>query len=187
MIKRFSFSSTPISGLWIAERNALKDSRGSFSRLFCADEFSILGLNKSIIQINHSINKKKGTVRGLHYQYPPHSETKIVMCMKGEIFDVAVDLRYGSETFLIWHGEILSAVNQKSMIIPEGFAHGFQTLADDCELIYLHTGRYIPESEGGLHVLDPRIRITWPLPIDSMSDRDMHHPFLNLGFSGIRL
>lgn len=186
MDKRFSFIHTPISGLWIAQRVSLNDERGSFARLFCADEFSDIGLNQPIVQINHSINKKSGTVRGLHFQHQPYMETKIVVCIKGEVFDVAVDIRNGSETFLGWHGEILSSQNQRGMVIPEGFAHGFQTLADDTELIYLHTGRYVPEAEDGLHVRDPQIAIAWPMPFHSMSDRDAHYPFLNESFSGIK-
>ena len=187
MNKRFSFLPTPISGLWIAQRMALNDARGSFARLFCADEFSEIGLNKPIIQINHSLNRKSGTVRGLHFQHPPHTETRIVVCVNGEVFDVAVDIRTGSETFLCWHGEKLSPENQKSMVIPEGFAHGFQTLTDDCELIYLHTGRYTPEAEEGLNILDPRIGIAWPLTPHSMSYRDAHHPLLDESFSGVPL
>lgn len=186
MDKRFSFLPTPISGLWIAESVSLIDERGSFARLFCMDEFSEIGLNQPIVQINHSFNKKAGTVRGLHFQHRPHTESKIVVCMKGEVFDVAVDIRNGSETFLGWHSEILSAKNQRSMAIPDGFAHGFQTLADDTELLYLHTGRYVPEAEDGLHVLDPQIAIAWPMPFHSMSDRDAHHPFVNESFSGIK-
>lgn len=164
----------------------MKDERGSFARLFCADEFSEI-LNKPIIQINHSVNKEKGTTRGLHYQNPPCAETKIVTCMKGEIFDVAVDIREGSETFLHWYGELLSEENSKSMFIPEGFAHGFQTLRDDCELLYLHTGRYRSDYEGGLNVLDPGLNIRWPLPISCTSDRDRQHPYTNADFLGVQV
>jgi dTDP-4-dehydrorhamnose 3,5-epimerase len=185
MIQRFFFLPTAISGLWIAQRKPHNDARGSFTRLFCADEFSEIGLYKPIIQINHSLTKNAGTIRGLHYQHPPHAETKVVVCITGEIFDVAVDIRHGSKTFLQWHGEILSAVNQKSMVIPEGFAHGFQTLSDDCELIYLHTGKYKPEAEGGLNALDPRIGVIWPLSLHSLSDRDATYPLIDELFSGI--
>jgi len=185
MNKRFSFIPTKFSGLWIAQRVTLDDERGSFTRLFCNDEFSKIGLKKPIVQINHSITNKSGTLRGLHYQHPPHTEAKVVTCIKGEIYDVAVDLRHGSETFLRWHGEVLSSQNQKSMVIPEGFAHGFQTLMDECELIYLHTVKYIPEADDGLNAFDPRIAINWPLSLQSMSNRDAQYPYIDEYYSGI--
>lgn len=187
MMKRFSFSSSPLDGVWIAERMVNSDERGSFSRVFCADEFSEVIGKKQIVQINHSVNYETGTTRGLHFQKPPFAETKIVTCMKGKIFDVAVDIRAGSETYLHWYGEILSADNNRSLIIPEGFAHGFQTLVPDCELVYLHTGRYAPDYEGGLHTLDPAIHIDWPLAISCMSERDSLHPRINNDFHGVEL
>ena len=187
MSNLFVFKQTSLSGVWLAERKVLKDSRGAFSRLFCADEFREIKLDKPIVQINHSITRIKGTVRGLHFQYPPHAETKIVTCFKGEILDVAVDLRRGSKTFLSWYSEKLSAENQKSMILPEGFAHGFQALTDHCEVIYLHTGFYVPEAEGGFNVEDKRIGIHWPLPISGLSERDKSHAFIADGYAGIIL
>jgi dTDP-4-dehydrorhamnose 3,5-epimerase len=147
----------------------------------------LAGITKSIAQINHTITRKKGAVRGLHFQHPPHAETKVVSCLRGEIFDVAVDLRSGSPTFLQWHGEILSAGNRKSMLIPEGYAHGFQALTEDCELIYLHTAAYHPEAEGALNVADPRLNIAWPLPFVDLSDRDRSHPLIDKIFHGIDL
>ena len=187
MTDRFSFTKTPLEGVWIAERLVNCDERGSFSRLFCADEFSEIIRNRQIHQINHSVNLKMGTTRGLHYQIPPSSETKIITCLKGEIFDVAVDIRSGSETFLNWHGETLSAGNSRSIIVPDGFAHGFQTLVPDCEVVYLHTGRYMPEHEGSLHVQDPALGIRWPLEITSISERDNHHPRIDNQFQGVYL
>lgn len=184
---RLDFFNTPLVGLEVVQRRPIEDARGYLSRFFCAEEFKQVGLNKSISQINHTLTHKKGAVRGLHYQKPPHIETKVVSCLKGEIFDVAVDLRKNSPTFLHWYGEVLSAKNQRSLLIPEGFAHGFQTLTEECELIYLHTAAYHPEAEGTLNVADPRLNIAWPLPIDDLSDRDRSHPFISSDFQGIVL
>jgi dTDP-4-dehydrorhamnose 3,5-epimerase len=144
MSGHFEVVSTPLAGLAVILRKPMRDERGFFERLFCQEELQTAGLTKPIVQINRSLTRKKGTVRGMHFQYPPHSEVKIVSCLKGEIFDVAVDIRSGSATCLRWHGELLSAENNRSMLIPEGFAHGFQTLSDDCELLYLHTAAYAP-------------------------------------------
>jgi dTDP-4-dehydrorhamnose 3,5-epimerase len=125
-------------------------------------------------------------VRGMHFQYPPNSEDKFVSCLRGEVFDVAVDLRAGSPTFMHWRAELLSAENSKSFFIPKGFAHGFQTLTKNCELIYLHTQPYAPDAEGGLNPLDPRVGIEWPLPIADISPRDRAHASL-ADFSGLDL
>jgi dTDP-4-dehydrorhamnose 3,5-epimerase len=187
MSGRFSFTETSLSGVWIAQRKVFEDSRGAFNKLFSADEFQKAGVEKPITQINHSITRSKGTVRGLHFQHPPHVETRIVSCLKGEIFDVAVDLRKGSKTFLFYRGERLSAQNQRSLIIPEGFAHGFQALTDDCELVYLHTGFYVPEADGGLNVEDKRLGIAWPLPVSGLSERDKGHAFIRDDYDGVRL
>jgi dTDP-4-dehydrorhamnose 3,5-epimerase len=182
---RFTFHATPLSGLVVIECKPIEDGRGYFCRYYCVDEFREAGLRKPIVQINHTLTRKKGSIRGLHFQHPPHAETKIVSCLKGEIFDVAVDLRKGSPTFLRWHAEILSAADRKSLLIPEGFAHGFQTLAGEGELIYLHTASYAPEAEGGLNVLDPRLAIDWPLGIAEISERDRMYPMLAADFEGI--
>ncbi|MGP8283644.1 MAG: dTDP-4-dehydrorhamnose 3,5-epimerase [Desulfomonilaceae bacterium] len=187
MTSRFSFGETKLAGLFVAQRKPIEDSRGFFARFFCAEEFRELGLTKPIVQINHTLTHKKGAVRGMHFQYPPHAETKIVSCLKGKIFDVAIDIRHGSPTFLQWHGVELSAENLKSLYIPEGFAHGFQTLTEDCELLYLHTAPYVPEAEGALHVNDPRLNIKWPLPIAEISERDNAHSFIGKDFEGVRL
>jgi dTDP-4-dehydrorhamnose 3,5-epimerase len=184
---RFDFIPTPLAGLMLVQRKAMEDHRGFLSRFYCVEEFGGAGFGKHIAQMNHSFTRKKGAVRGLHFQYPPHAETKLVSCLRGKIFDMAVDLRHDSPTFLQWHGEILSAENRKSLLIPEGYAHGFQTLAEDCELIYLHTAAYYPEAEGALNVADPRLNIAWPLPIDDLSERDRNHPFVSSDFQGIIL
>lgn len=165
----------------------IADARGFFARFYCADEFRAAGLNKPIAQINHTLTRSKGAVRGLHFQHPPHAETKLVSCLSGAVFDVAVDLRADSPSFLHWHGEILSVENHRSLLIPEGYAHGFQTLTEDCELLYLHTAPFYPEAEGALNVTDPALTIQWPLPVSDLSERDRSHPFIDTHFSGIRL
>ncbi len=187
MSSRFDFLPTSLANLSVIQRQPFEDDRGSFARLFCAEEFRKMGLSKQIVQINHSITCQKGAVRGLHFQYVPHAETKIVSCLKGKVFDVAVDLRQGSSTFLCWHGEVLSAGNRHALLIPEGFAHGFQTLEEDSELLYFHTDYYVPAAEGALNVTDPRLNIAWPLPITELSERDHSHPFIGSEFAGVRL
>lgn len=186
-MSRFDFIPTRLPDLKLVQRKAIEDHRGFLSRFYCVEEFAAAGISKLVAQINHTLTRKKGAVRGLHFQHPPHAETKFVSCLKGEIFDVAVDLRKGSPTFLQWHGEILSAANRKSLMIPEGYAHGFQALTEDCELIYLHTASYHSEAEGALNVADPRLNITWPLLIDDLSERDRSHPFVDQNFQGVVL
>lgn len=186
-MSRFRFLPTSLDGLRCIERLRMGDDRGFLARLFCADEFEQAGAPFSIVQINHTLTRACGTVRGLHFQFPPHAETKLVSCIRGQIFDVAVDLRAGSPTFLKWHGEVLSPDNGRALYIPPGFAHGFQTLTDDCELVYLHSSSYHPESEGAANLADPRIGIAWPLPVGTVSDRDRNHPFLAPEFPGIQL
>ncbi|MFA6636503.1 MAG: dTDP-4-dehydrorhamnose 3,5-epimerase [Candidatus Omnitrophota bacterium] len=187
MSGRFTFKDSSIPGLYVAERKGQEDQRGYFSRLFCLNDFGKIGMGKNIVQINHSLTREKGTVRGLHFQMPPHAEVKIISCLQGEVFDVAVDIRMGSKTFLKWHAEKLSPGNRKTMIIPEGFAHGFQALTDNCELIYFHTDIYDPGCEGGLRVDDERIGIQWPLPVAGLSDRDKSYPDIGHNFTGVNL
>ena len=146
MSERFDILRTKLPGLELIQRRPIEDGRGFLERLFCADELGPLLAGKAIVQINRTSTSRRGTVRGLHFQYPPYAETKLISCLQGEVFDVAVDLRRGSPTFLSWHGEILSAANHRTLLIPEGFAHGFQTATDDCELLYLHTAPYRPAS-----------------------------------------
>ena len=170
----------------VIERQRLADHRGYFSRLFCAEELSAVGFALPIAQINQTLTRQRGAVRGLHFQHPPHAEDKLVSCLRGEIFDVAVDLRRGSETFLRWHAEILSADNFKSLMIPQGFAHGFQTLTDDCELLYLHSRPHATGAEAALNALDPALDIRWPLAFTEISERDTQHPHITHEFTGIR-
>ena len=175
----------PFPGAALLKSRPFSDERGHFERLFCHHELKALNLNKPIVQINYSITKKMGAFRGLHFQYPPYPEIKIVRCLKGAVFDVIVDLRQNSPTCLQWHGEELSEQNHAAMYIPEGCAHGFQVLKENSELLYLHTEFYHPEAEGGLNVQDPRLKINLPLPISEMSERDRQHSFLDEQFQGI--
>lgn len=187
MTERFDILATDIAGLRVLQRKPLGDKRGYLERMFCIDELETLLAGRHIAQINHTLTASRGTVRGLHFQYPPHAETKFVSCLRGEVFDVAVDLRQGSPTFLRWHGEVLSADNHRSLMIPEGCAHGFQTLADDCEMLYFHTAAYHAAAEGGLNATDPRLAIAWPMPVAGLSPRDATHPLLDASFPGIPL
>ena len=184
---RFASSPTLFGGLKRVERRRIEDARGFLSRLYCRDELAEIGLAEPIAQINHTLTRARGAVRGLHFQSPPHAEDKLVSCLRGEVFDVAVDLRAGSPTFLHWHAERLSADNGVALYIPKGFAHGFQTMTEDCELLYLHTAAYAPHAEGALNVLDPALAIDWPLPVADLSARDREHPFLAPSFTGIAL
>ncbi len=171
----------------VLERNPISDDRGWIERLFCAEELLAAGVSKKIVQINRTLTQKKGSIRGMHFQYPPDAEIKIVTCLQGSIFDVAVDLRSGSETFREWHSEVLTKDNHRSLVIPEGFAHGFQTMTDDCELLYLHTAAYSSLSEGAFNALDKALGIEWPLPVGERSERDMNHPMIDSKFNGIVL
>jgi len=168
-----------LNGLHLLKTEPFKDHRGQFARFFCARELAEIGLEKPIAQINHSRTRAKGAIRGMHYQKSPHAELKIVRCIRGACFDVAVDLRKDSPTYLQWHSEILTEENSYALYIPEGFAHGFQTLEPDTELLYLHTEFYTPNSEDGIRFDDPAIGINWPLPPHDISERDTKHPFLN--------
>lgn len=185
MTQRFTFTGCLLSGVYAIRRNPIQDSRGFFERLFCSEELQAIGLKGSIAQINHTLTSRKGTVRGLHYQNFPHTETKIVTCLQGKVFDVAVDIRRESPTFLQWYAEVLSADNYTSLYIPDGFAHGFQALTGNCELLYLHTVPYRAEAEGALHVQDPALNIQWPLEITELSDRDKAHSMITREFTGV--
>lgn len=187
MSSRFDILPTPIAGLHVLQRKPIGDCRGYLERVFCADELQPIMSGKAIVQINHSLTVRCGTVRGMHFQYPPHTETKIVSCLRGEVFDVAVDLRRDSPTFLHWHAETLSADNHKTLLISDGFAHGFQALREDCEMLYFHSVAYQPEAEGALNAQDPRLGIQWPLPISEQSPRDIGHPMLMSDFTGIAI
>ncbi len=185
MSSSFEILTTLLAGLRLVVRKPLGDNRGYLERMFCVDELEEVFGQRHIVQMNHSLTQHKGTVRGMHFQYPPHAEMKLVSCLRGEVFDVAVDLRRGSPTFLHWHAEVLSADNHKTLAIPEGFAHGFQTLTDDCEMLYMHTAAYTPGAEAGLNPQDARLAIHWPLPIAEMSPRDTAHALIDYKFQGV--
>jgi dTDP-4-dehydrorhamnose 3,5-epimerase len=177
----------PLAGLHLVQRERLRDSRGDFNRIFCADELAAAGWKQPIAQMNHTRTVQRGTVRGLHYQVPPYAEAKLVSCIRGEVWDVVLDIRYGSPTFLRWHAQRLSAENCCALLIPQGFAHGFQSLSEDAELLYCHTAAYAPEFEAGLNPTDPRLNIDWPLPVAFMSSRDTSHAGLTTAFEGVHL
>lgn len=185
MTVRFDILKTPIDGLHVLQRKPVGDERGYLERLLCMNELQDLMPGKYVEQINHTLTVSRGTVRGLHFQYPPYTETKFVSCLRGEIFDVAVDLRRGSPTFLKWHGEVLSAGNYRTFVIPDGFAHGFQALEDNCEMLYFHTAPWRHEAESGIHPQDPLLDISWPLPVVGLSPRDAEHQYLSDDFFGV--
>lgn len=178
---------TPIDGVVKVERISHTDGRGSFERLFDSQVFRESLPEKDIQQINLSFTQEKGSIRGMHCQRPPFQESKLVSCLRGTIFDVAVDLRAESPTFLGWHSEMLSAENRIALLIPEGVAHGFQTLTHNCELLYAHTGTYQPDYEFNLNPLDPRLCIGWPLIPTCISVKDKERAFIADTFSGLNL
>jgi dTDP-4-dehydrorhamnose 3,5-epimerase len=186
-MSRFAIADTPLAGLKLIERQSVGDARGYLSRLFCRDELYAAGWTKPIAQINHTHTAYKGTVRGMHFQRPPHAEMKLVSCLRGVVWDVAIDIRWGSPTFLQWYAVQLSADNCKAFLIPEGIAHGFQTLTDNVELLYCHSQAYVPQSESGLNPQDKQLSISWPLPVAELSKRDAEHPFIIKEFEGVRV
>lgn len=172
----------PLSGLCCLQHKVHEDARGQFSRLFCEGSLDVAGQPFHVRQINHSVTREKGSVRGLHYQ---QGEAKLITCMQGAVWDVAVDIRKGSPTFLHWHAEYLVAGDGRSLFLPPGFAHGFQALSDNAQLLYLHSADYDSAHEGGLAVDDPRLAISWPLPIINLSARDAAHSWLEPHFQGV--
>ncbi len=172
------FLKTPLAGLYVVELDTLNDDRGFFARSFCAHEFEAVGLDSRVAQCNVSFNKRAGTLRGLHFQAPPHEEAKLVRCTQGAIYDVAVDIRRDSPTYGRWHAVELSAENWRMLFIPRGFAHGFQTLVNDSEIFYLMFEFYHPQSARGLRWDDPALAIPWPIANPIISDNDRVHPVL---------
>ncbi|WP_207515594.1 dTDP-4-dehydrorhamnose 3,5-epimerase [Longitalea luteola] len=179
------FTPTSLAGSFVVELEPFSDDRGWFARFYCEKEFEQMGHIKKWVQLNHSTTYKKGSIRGMHYQLPPFREIKMVRCIAGAVFDVIVDIRKDSATFLQWFGTELSAANKRMLYIPEGFAHGFQCLTDNCELIYHHSEFYTPNAEGGIRYDDPMVKINWPLPAGVLSARDAGHPYLTDDFKGI--
>ena len=178
---------TDINGVAVVETSPFIERRGLFARLFCERELSEMLGGRHIVQANYSRTEVKGTIRGLHYQLPPHAEMKLVRCLRGRVWDIALDLREGSPTFLDWHAEELTPENALMLVIPEGCAHGFQTLEPGSDLLYLHTALYEPAAEGGVRADDPRLKINWPLPITELSPRDQTPLWLSADFAGIAL
>jgi len=179
------FHPTPIDGLFDIETAPHGDARGSLTRLYCAEAFDEVVPGLRFVQVNHSITRARGTVRGLHYQRAPAFEAKLIRCLRGRVFDVAVDLRAGSPTFACWHAVELSADNQRQVLIPPGCAHGFQTLTDDSELLYQHSAPYTPACEAGLRFDDPRLAIAWPVALTEISARDRGFAAMNDAFEGL--
>jgi len=179
------FTETKLRGSYVVGLEPFTDERGWFARTYCKNEFAAIGHSAEWVQLNHSFTKLPGAIRGMHYQLPPFSEIKLVRCIAGAVFDVIIDLRKDSPTFLQWFGTEISAANRNMMYIPAGFAHGFQTLSDDAELIYHHSQFYEPGVEGGISYDDPKVKIEWPLELTTISERDMQHPYLGNEFEGI--
>lgn len=177
---------TPLHGVYALDTPASSDARGRFSRLFCDREFEAVRPSLHFCQINLSVTDRRGTIRGLHYQRPPHAEAKLIRCLRGRVFDVLVDLRRDSPTYLRWHALELSEDNARAIFVPEGIAHGFQALTDDVHLLYMHTAHWQPGAEGGLRYDDPALAIAWPEPVTLMSDRDRALPTIADGFAGLQ-
>lgn len=182
-----NYTDTPLSDAIEVKSERIKDHRGHLARLFCSEALRPVFGERTVVQINHTLTKKSGAIRGLHYQVAPSLEAKLVRCLKGCVWDVAVDLRENSPTFLHWHSIELNEERMNAFFIPEGFAHGFQTLSKNCELLYLHTAAYAPDQERGLRWDDPQLAIDWPLPVAEISQRDLKHPPMDADFKGIRL
>tara|TARA_B110000238_G_scaffold72596_1_gene79815 strand:+ start:651 stop:1190 length:540 start_codon:yes stop_codon:yes gene_type:complete len=174
----FNFINLPLQDAVIIETNVNHDERGIFSRFFCNKELQPLLNGSEIVNLNFSQSKKKGTLRGMHFQKSPYQEKKFVRCISGKIFDVIVDLRMDSPTYLNWLGVELNSENKKMIYIPEGFAHGYQTLEDNSEIIYCVTNYYSPKYESGCRFDDPILDIKWPLSVVEISNKDMEHPNL---------
>lgn len=187
MADRFELLESPMAGLHLLQRRKMGDARGYLSRLFCADELQAFGWQGPVAQINETLTSDTGTIRGLHYQKPPFSEMKLVTCIEGEVYDVVVDLRAGSETFGKTFGTVLSAENTRSLLIPQGFAHGFQTRTADVRMIYMHSAPFSAEYEGGLDALDKTLNIEWPLGEGMRSERDRQLPAFSADFEGVAL
>lgn len=179
------FERLPLPGAAVIALRPHSDARGFFARSFCSETFARAGLAMPVVQANISLSHRAGTLRGMHYQLPPHAEIKLVRCVRGAIFDVIVDLRPHSPTFLRWCGRRLDADNRLAMYVPEGFAHGFLTLCDDCEVHYQVSAAYAPAAERGLRHDDPRIAIDWPYPVREISDKDRGWPDFDPDWHGV--
>ncbi len=178
------FTETKLKGAYVVDLEPIEDERGWFSRTYCKREFASIGIHEPLVQINHSFNRQKGTIRGLHFQRPPFAEIKLVRCISGSVFDVIVDIRRASSTFLKFVALELSSANRKMILVPKGFAHGFQVLEENSELLYHHTEYYQPGIEAGIRFDETILSVNWPLPPAVISDRDAGFEKLN-DFQGI--
>jgi dTDP-4-dehydrorhamnose 3,5-epimerase len=176
---------TPLPGLFEIRTARVGDARGHFSRLFCEAEFASIRPQLHFSQVNWSVTRTQGSVRGMHYQTRPAAEAKLIRCVRGRAFDVAVDVRVESPTFLQWHAIELAEDNDLAVFIPEGFAHGFQALTNDVHLLYLHTAPWTPTCEAGLRHDDPKLAVDWPLPVSLISDKDRSYPLIDENFIGV--
>lgn len=183
---RMKLHSTPLQGLYEILTTPTGDARGHFTRLFCEQELAFMRPHLHFTQINLSETRGRGTLRGMHYQTPPAAEAKLIRCLRGRVFDVAVDVRAASPTFLHWHALELAEDNDRAVFIPEGFAHGFQTLTDEAHLLYMHTAPWTPACEAGLRHDDPRLAIDWPLLVTTVSERDRGYALIDNAFAGVR-
>lgn len=172
------FTGLEIPGSFLIDLEPFVDDRGFFARAWCADEFAAAGIDAAFVQANIGRNKHRGTLRGLHYQEAPHAEAKLVRCTRGAVYDVLVDLRPESPTYRAWFGSELSAENHRMLFVPEGCAHGYQSLTDDAEVYYQVSSRYAPGAERGIRYDDPAIGVRWPLPISNISPKDRAWPLL---------
>jgi dTDP-4-dehydrorhamnose 3,5-epimerase len=179
------FTETILKDSYLIVPDLFEDHRGFFSRWYCNHEFGERGLTTGFVQCNHSGTTGKGSIRGMHFQLPPHAEVKLVKCVAGKIFDVIIDIRQGSPTFLKWFGTELSAENKTMLYIPKGFAHGFQTLTEEAEIFYMMSAFYRKEAEGCIHYKDPLVNIQWPLTVINISGKDDSTSFINETFAGI--
>ncbi|MGB5814903.1 MAG: dTDP-4-dehydrorhamnose 3,5-epimerase [Thermoanaerobaculia bacterium] len=170
------FLETPLAGAFVIDIEPHEDERGFFARTFCQEEFEAHGLDSTVVQSSVSFNRQRGTLRGMHFQAPPHEESKVVRCTAGAIYDVIVDLRPLSPTFVQWHAVTLSAENRTMFYIPGGFAHGFLTLEDNTEVLYQMSEFYYPDSARGVRWDDPAFGIEWPVEPTAISDRDQSYP-----------
>lgn len=183
----FTLQATELKGLYLIQQKVFCDDRGRFARLFCQSRLTAQGRPFAIRQINHSRTVEQGSVRGLHYQKAGYAESKLITCVRGAVWDVVVDLRPQSPTYLQWHAEELRADDGRSLLIPAGFAHGFQSLTENSEVLYLTDADYAPVHEAGLSVNDPVLAISWPLPVKNLSAKDASHPMLDEHFQGVEL
>ena len=183
MLSNFSFKKTPFKDLLVLNQFNFNDNRGSFIKLYSENFFKKKKFQ--IRQVNYSLNKTKGTIRGMHYQVGGFAEEKIVTCIKGKIFDVVIDLRKNSKTYLKWYKIILNSKYKRSLFVPKGFAHGFQTLDDNTEIIYLHSKNHSKKHERTINSIDPKISIKWPIKKKIFSYKDRRQHFINNNFRGI--